>query len=67
MLRHGSQLWQLWLFGLLAAPVGVWLWQGQGRNFGLGVAGGDVNRVVTYSTLAVVFVMFVAMLIAGGK
>ena len=31
ILRHGSQLWQLWLFGLLTAPVGVWLGTGKER------------------------------------
>jgi hypothetical protein len=67
MLRHGSQLWQLWLFGLLTAPVGVWLWHGQGRDFGLGVANGEVNRGVAYSTLAFALVIFVAMFVAGGK
>jgi hypothetical protein len=67
MLRHGSQLWQLRLFGLFTAPVGVWLWHGQGRSFGLGVAGGEVNRRVAYSMLAFALVIFVAMFIAGGK
>ncbi len=67
MLRHGSQLWQLWLFGLLTAPIGVWLWHGQGRSFGLGSAGGEVNRGVAYSTLTVAIVVFVAMIIVGGK
>src|SRR4051812_44607720 len=26
MLRHGSESWQLWLFGAATAPVGLWLW-----------------------------------------
>ena len=30
MLRHGSQLWQLWLFGAVTAPVGLWFWHRQG-------------------------------------
>jgi len=34
MLRHGSQLWQLWLFGLLTAPLGLFLWHKQGPHFG---------------------------------
>src|SRR5262249_5233982 len=36
MLRHGSSLWQLWLFGAATMPAGLWLWHGQGRHFGLG-------------------------------
>jgi hypothetical protein len=44
MLRHGSHAWQLWFFGAVTAPVGLWLWHGQGRHFGLGVAKGEVDR-----------------------
>jgi hypothetical protein len=36
MLRHGSPLWVLWLFGVVATPAGFWLWHGEGRRFGLG-------------------------------
>jgi hypothetical protein len=36
MLRYGSSLWQLWLFGLVTVPAGMALWHGQGRHFGLG-------------------------------
>jgi hypothetical protein len=36
ILRHGSVLWQLWLFGLVTVPAGFALWHGQGRHFGLG-------------------------------
>ena len=46
MLRHGSQPWQLWLFGAATAPLGLWLWHGQGPHFGLGPANGNVNRGV---------------------
>jgi hypothetical protein len=67
MLRHGSQLWQLWLFGFLTAPVGVWLWHGQGANFGLRAANGEVNPRVTYSMLALASAIFIVTLIAGAK
>ena len=35
MLRHGSPIWQLWLFGAVTVPVGFWLWHGLGPEFGL--------------------------------
>jgi hypothetical protein len=38
MLRHGASAWQLWLFGLLTVPIGLWLWHRQGRFFGLGAS-----------------------------
>ncbi len=52
MLRHGSHAWQLWLFGAATAPVGLWLWHGQGRHFGLGAARGEVDRVAVVVSAA---------------
>ncbi len=43
MLRHGSPLWLLWLFGLLAIPAGLALWNGQGAHFGMGRAAQSVS------------------------
>lgn len=34
MLQHGSALWQLWLFGTVTIPLGLWLWHRQGRISG---------------------------------
>jgi hypothetical protein len=33
MLRHGSPIWLLWLFGAVTIPLGLWLWNGLGRQF----------------------------------
>jgi hypothetical protein len=44
LLNHGAKIWQLWLFGLITVPAGLWLWHGQGRNFGLGRAPAPVSR-----------------------
>ena len=52
MLRNGSRPWQLWLFGLATAPLGLWLWHRQGAHFGLGSAKGRVSRPVAWVTLA---------------
>lgn len=35
MLRHGSSMWHLWLFGLVTVPAGFRLWHGLGPQFGL--------------------------------
>lgn len=34
MLRHGSPIWLLWLFGATTIPGGLWLWAGPGKYFG---------------------------------
>ena len=52
MLRHGSPIWLLWLFGVVAVPAGFGLWHGQGRNFGLGPARETVRPAVAYAVLA---------------
>jgi peptidase M50B-like protein len=44
LVRHGAQLWQLWVFGVPATLLGFWLWNGLGTYFGLGVPGGIVDR-----------------------
>lgn len=36
MLRTGSPVWTLWLFGAVTVPLGLWLWHQQGQHFGLG-------------------------------
>jgi hypothetical protein len=57
MLRHGSPLWLLWIFGVITIPIGFLLWHRQGMHFGLGHAG-VVDRPVAYS-VAIVSVILV--------
>ncbi len=38
LLRRGAPIWTLWLFGLVAVPAGLLLWNGTGATFGFGVA-----------------------------
>lgn len=52
MLRLGSETWQLVLFTLLTAPLGLYLWHGLGPQFGLGSARGKVSRSATITSLA---------------
>ena len=66
MLRHGSALWQLWLFGLVTAPAGLWLWHRQGPHFGLGPANGRVNRRVAWVTMALFLALLVLCFVIGG-
>jgi hypothetical protein len=48
MLRHGTPIWCLWLFGLLMCPAGVALWNGLGPEFGLGRGHGKVDATAAY-------------------
>jgi hypothetical protein len=48
MLRHGSPIWSLWLFGAATFPLGLYLWNGLGPHFGLGAAAGKVDHRAAY-------------------
>lgn len=52
MLKHGAARWQLWLFGAMTVPTGLWLWNGLGSQFGLGRSRGLVSPKVAYVSLA---------------
>lgn len=65
MLRHGASPWQLWLFGLTAVPAGLWLWNGQGRHFGIGPNAKPVRPAVAYGSLVVCLALVVNGLAFG--
>jgi hypothetical protein len=67
MLRNGSELWHLWLFGVVTVPAGLFLWHRQGRFFGLGSANGQVSRGVAYGTLVVCLALLALGFLIGGK
>jgi hypothetical protein len=66
MLRHGSPMWQLWLFGAITIPAGFWLWHRQGTGFGFGSANGEVDVRVAYATLVASLALVVVGLWGGG-
>jgi hypothetical protein len=66
MLRQGSNVWVLRLFGAVAVPVGFWLWNGIGPNFGMGSAQGKVNHAVAYASLVIFSLLVVLGLIVDG-
>lgn len=67
MLRHGSAPWQLWLFGAVTAPLGLWLWHRQGPHFGLGPNGSHVSPGVAYGSLLACAVLLAVGLLVGGE
>lgn len=66
MLGHGSAAWQLWLFGLICIPLGLWLMNGLGKSFGLGPAGGSVSRPVMIITAIATAGLIALGLMMGG-
>lgn len=60
LLHHGTPLWTLVLFALITIPLGLRLWNGLGRHFGLGADARPVKRAAAW-TMFVVFVAFVLL------
>jgi hypothetical protein len=60
MLRHGCPFWLPIAFGLTSLGVGLYLWHGLGRHFGLGDAGGKVDTAAVW----LVGVALVAVVVA---
>jgi hypothetical protein len=67
MLRHGSPIWLLWLFGAAAVPAGLWLWHRQGAHFGLGPAKGEVSRGAAAASLTALVTLIVLGLAVGER
>jgi len=57
LLRHGARQWQLVTFGLPLAAAGLWIWNGLGERFGIGVAEGKVDGRVAIA-VAIAFAVW---------
>lgn len=60
MLKLGSPIWSLWLFGGITLTSGFWLWHKQGKHFGLGKNGEVVEWSVALATLGLLALILVA-------
>ena len=67
LIRHGAPIWQLWLFGIICVPSGLWLWHGLGPHFGFGDADGKVHAPTAYGCLILVIATVAAMALLGGE
>jgi hypothetical protein len=67
MLRHGSARWQLWLFGAITMPMGLWLWHGQAASFGLGAHRREVSHRSVYVSLSVCLALLILGCAVGGE
>jgi hypothetical protein len=62
ILQNGGARWQLVVFGLIAVPMGLWMWNGLGQYFGLGPARGKVDRKAAVGVTVALFVLVVCEL-----
>lgn len=67
LIRLGSPVWLLGLFGVITVPLGLRLWHGQGQHFGLGKASGRVDSRIAYtSAFALVLLIVAELVLCGG-
>ena len=63
MMREGTPQWLLILFGIVAFPLGLFLWNGLGIHFGLAQARGKTRRVEAICTfLILILLIFIELL-----
>jgi hypothetical protein len=63
MLRYGTPLWCLWLFGIVCLPAGFLTWHRLGPKFGLGEHGDDVEPSTAYLCAALLVLTVAADLL----
>jgi hypothetical protein len=67
LLRQGTPIWSLWLFGISTMLLGLYLWNGLGPNFGLGQTGGRVDRVAAHLSFALLLLVVVVEAIVSSS
>ena len=67
MMREGTPQWLLVAFGIVAFPLGLFLWNGLGVHFGLGEAGGRVRRLDAICTSLSLLVLIVVECFADAR
>jgi len=67
MIEHGTPRWLMITFGLLTAPLGLYLWHRQGPHFGLGETHGKVERTAVVTSTFLFLTVFIAGLLFGNR
>lgn len=63
LLRHGAPIWTLWLFGLIAMPAGLLVWNKQGADFGFGKNAKPISAKFAFATAALAAATIIGELI----
>jgi len=64
LLRYGSPIWLLWLFGVLTIALGLWLWKSTPSYFDPEQTGSQVLRSSIVTTVVLIVVVFLEILLS---
>lgn len=67
LLRYGSPIVCLWLFGIITIATGFLIWQGLGPKFGLGDADGHVDVWAAHLSLGLLIALLTAMILIDSR
>ena len=67
MLRHGTPIWCLLMFGAVTLPSGLLLWHGLGRHFGLGQNADPVEPRAAYVCAGLLLLTVLVELAFSGR
>jgi hypothetical protein len=62
-----ARQWLLIVFGVIAFPVGLFLWNGLGIYFGLGETKGKVDLKISVATFALLLFVIAVELVIGSR
>jgi len=67
MMKNGSPIWLLWLFGVITVSIGFYIWHRLGPKFGLGESNGRVDEWAAYVSLGLFTVLFLATFLTSPR
>jgi hypothetical protein len=67
LVRYGAPRWTLIVFGLACVPLGLSLWNGLGKHFGMGRTSGDVDLRAAVGMLGLVLIVVLVEVVLGAR
>lgn len=67
LLRHGSPIYLLWMFGAITIPIGLWMWNGLGPHFGSGPDGSEPDVMLSYLVTALLVIVVMLELLLSAR
>jgi hypothetical protein len=67
LIRYGAPRWMLVIFGLVCVPLGLFLWNGLGRHFGLGKSRAVVDRRTSLCVLGLTLTIILIEILVDSR